>query len=140
MSASGVDKAQLDEPGRDILLVSGYDAETGRDRAERAAGDRAAARLGRRDRALDDLPAAPRGRRDPPRPRVGRGHRRDARSTTPAAPRSSREAVADLVGAADDPAHAVVGLSNHGITATGEGLLEILDRIEPRVLRQVPMT
>jgi hypothetical protein len=26
MSASGVDKAQLEEPGRDILLVSGYDA------------------------------------------------------------------------------------------------------------------
>ena len=30
MSASGVDKAKLDEPGRDILLVSGYDAEPGR--------------------------------------------------------------------------------------------------------------
>ena len=26
MSASGVDKSKLDEPGRDILLVSGYDA------------------------------------------------------------------------------------------------------------------
>ena len=27
MSASGVDKSKLDEPGRDILLVSGYDAD-----------------------------------------------------------------------------------------------------------------
>ena len=39
-----------------------------------------------------------------------------------------------------DPAHAVIGLRNHGITATGESLSEILDRIEPRLLRQVPMT
>ena len=30
MSASGVDKTQLDVPGRDVLLVSGYDAEGGR--------------------------------------------------------------------------------------------------------------
>ena len=30
MSASGVDKAKLDEPGRDILLVSGYDAGGGK--------------------------------------------------------------------------------------------------------------
>jgi len=34
----------------------------------------------------------------------------------------------------------VIGLRNHGITATGESLNEILDRIEPRVLRQIPMT
>jgi hypothetical protein len=39
-----------------------------------------------------------------------------------------------------DPAHAVIGLRNHGITATGESLSAILDRIEPRLLRQVPMT
>ncbi len=30
MSASGVDKSRLEEPGRDILLVSGYDEEAGR--------------------------------------------------------------------------------------------------------------
>ena len=47
-----------------------------RDRAERPAGHRAAARVGRRDRALDDLPGAPRRRRDPPRPRVDGGHPR----------------------------------------------------------------
>jgi ribulose-5-phosphate 4-epimerase/fuculose-1-phosphate aldolase len=48
--------------------------------------------------------------------------------------------VAALVRSAPDPAHAVVGLRNHGITATGESLTEILDRLEPRLLRQVPMT
>jgi ribulose-5-phosphate 4-epimerase/fuculose-1-phosphate aldolase len=50
------------------------------------------------------------------------------------------ESVAALVSKAPDPGHAVVGLRNHGITATGESLTEILDRIEPRLLRQVPMT
>jgi ribulose-5-phosphate 4-epimerase/fuculose-1-phosphate aldolase len=48
--------------------------------------------------------------------------------------------VAQLVAASPDPTHAVVGLRNHGITAAGESLSEILDRIEPRLLSQVPMT
>jgi len=30
-------------------------------------------------------------------------------------------------------------LHNHGITVTGDSLPEILDRIEPRIRRQVPM-
>jgi ribulose-5-phosphate 4-epimerase/fuculose-1-phosphate aldolase len=47
--------------------------------------------------------------------------------------------VAALIAAEPDPAEAVVGLRNHGITATGPSLGAILDRIEPRVLRQVPM-
>jgi ribulose-5-phosphate 4-epimerase/fuculose-1-phosphate aldolase len=50
------------------------------------------------------------------------------------------ESVAELIAREPDPAHAVIGLRNHGITATGESLTEILDRIEPRVLRQVPMS
>ena len=49
-------------------------------------------------------------------------------------------AVAALLAAEPDPAHAVIGLRNHGITATGESLSEILDRIEPSLLRQVPMS
>ena len=48
--------------------------------------------------------------------------------------------VADLLDQEPDPSHAVIGLRNHGITATGETLTEILDRIEPKVLRQVPMS
>src|SRR5437762_6082574 len=49
-------------------------------------------------------------------------------------------AVADLVRRDTDPSHAIVGLRNHGITAVGANLTEILDRIEPKVLRQVPMS
>ena len=38
-----------------------------------------------------------------------------------------------------DPGHAVIGLHNHGITATGESLAEILERIQPRIRQRVPM-
>src|SRR5437762_6945006 len=48
--------------------------------------------------------------------------------------------VADIVDRAPNPGEAVVGLRNHGITATGPSLEAILDRIEPRVLREIPMT
>ena len=49
------------------------------------------------------------------------------------------QSVAALIDAEADPEHAVVGLRNHGITATGTTLDEILDRIEPRLLTQIPM-
>ena len=42
------------------------------------------------------------------------------------------ESVAELIDREPDPAHAVIGLRNHGITATGDSLTEILDRIEPK--------
>jgi ribulose-5-phosphate 4-epimerase/fuculose-1-phosphate aldolase len=48
--------------------------------------------------------------------------------------------VSELVAAEPDPGHAAIGLRNHGITVTGETLGEILDRIEPKVIRQVPMS
>ncbi len=50
------------------------------------------------------------------------------------------ESVADLIAAEPDPAAALIGLRNHGITATGASLGEILDRLEPRLLKYLPMT
>ena len=47
---------------------------------------------------------------------------------------------AALIAREPDPDHAVIGLRNHGITATGGSLDEILERIAPRLRRQVPMT
>ena len=38
-----------------------------------------------------------------------------------------------------DRTKAVIGLRNHGITVTGPSLMAILDRIEPKILRQIPM-
>jgi hypothetical protein len=108
MSASGVDKTQLEVPGRDILMVTGY--------------DEANARI-----VLSVPPAWMEG----------------IAATDvnyPCGTQELAEAVADLIAREPDPAHAVIGLRNHGITATGDSLAEILDRIESSILRQVPMT
>jgi hypothetical protein len=138
MSASGVDKSKLEEPGRDILLVSDYDEENGR--------------------IVLSVPPASEPRRVSvdaiehwmiyqENPDVGailhvHAWVEGIESTQLVFPCGSEElarAVAELVRACPEPAEAIVGLRNHGITATGSGLLEILDRIEARVQRQVPM-
>ena len=49
------------------------------------------------------------------------------------------DAVADLVRVQPDPAHAIIGLKNHGLTITGDTLEEILERVEPHILRHIPM-
>jgi len=139
MSASGVDKSLLAEPGRDILLVSGFDAEHNR-------------------MVLSVQPWA-----EPRRvsvdaiehwmiyeehPGVGAILHVHAwidgiRATETSFPCGTTElarSVADLIAAEPDPDHAVIGLRNHGITATGDNLAEILDRIEPVLLPQVPMS
>jgi ribulose-5-phosphate 4-epimerase/fuculose-1-phosphate aldolase len=139
MSASGVDKSKLSEPGRDILLVSGYDP--------------AAARM------ILSVPPGVEPRRVSvdaiehwmiygQNPEVGAILHVHAwiegiaatEINFPCGSAELAESVAAFVAAAPDPAHAVVGLRNHGITATGDTLTEILDRIEPRLLPQVPMT
>lgn len=138
MSASGVDKTKLEVPGRDILLVSGYDAERGRmilsvppnieprrvsvDAIEHWMIYQAHPEV----RAILHVHAWVEG---VPATEIN----------YPCGTEELARSVAELVGAASDPGRATVGLRNHGITATGPSLTEILDRIEPRVLRQVPM-
>jgi ribulose-5-phosphate 4-epimerase/fuculose-1-phosphate aldolase len=139
MSASGVDKSNLEIVGRDILLVSDYDAE--------------------RNLIVLSVPPMVEPRRVSVdaiehwmiyrrHPRIGailhiHAWMQGIPATDVNYPCGTAElamAVSDLLAAEPDPDHAVIGLRNHGITATGESLTEILDRIEPKVLRQVPMT
>jgi ribulose-5-phosphate 4-epimerase/fuculose-1-phosphate aldolase len=139
MSASGVDKSRLEMPGRDILLVTGYDSE--------------------RRRMLLSVPPGVEPRRVSvdaiehwmiytQHPTVGailhvHAWMEGVPATDVNYPCGTEElatAVASLLAREPDPAHAVIGLRNHGITATGDDLDEILDRIEPRLLRHVPMT
>ncbi|GGE19384.1 aldolase [Marinithermofilum abyssi] len=49
------------------------------------------------------------------------------------------KAVADKIRQAEDPSRAVVGLKNHGLTITGRDLDDIFERIEGRIIPQVPM-
>jgi ribulose-5-phosphate 4-epimerase/fuculose-1-phosphate aldolase len=138
MSASGVDKSKLETPGRDILLVSNYDQENGR--------------------IVLSVPPDVEPRRVSvdaiehwmiyqAHPGVGailhiHAWMEGIRATDVNYPCGTEElaaSVAELLAAEPKPDEAVIGLRNHGITVTGPSLMAILDRIEPRILRQVPM-
>jgi ribulose-5-phosphate 4-epimerase/fuculose-1-phosphate aldolase len=140
MTASGVDKANLEIPGKDILLVSGYEPPEAK-----------------------MILSVPPTVEDPRRvsvdaiehwmiytnhPDVGailhvHAWVEGVPATDinyPCGTAELAKAVSDIIDAEPDPTRAIVGLRNHGITATGDSLLEIIDRITPNLLRQVPMT
>lgn len=140
MSASGVNKADLRKVGEHILLVTGYDPD---------------------ENAM--VLSVPPGVAEPRRvsvdaiehwliyrehPRVGaivhiHAWMEGIPSTQINYPCGTLElarAVAAEVRRAPDPARAVVGLKNHGLTITGPDLDDIFARIEGKIIRQVPMT
>jgi ribulose-5-phosphate 4-epimerase/fuculose-1-phosphate aldolase len=139
MSASGVDKTRLETIGRDILLVSGYDAA--------APAMILSVPPGVEPRRVS-VDAIEHWMIYTAHPDVGailhvHAWLEGAAATELNYPCGSEElarSVAALIDAEADPAHAAVGLRNHGITATGESLPEILERIGPRVLTRVPMS
>jgi ribulose-5-phosphate 4-epimerase/fuculose-1-phosphate aldolase len=138
MSASGVDKSKLEEPGRDILLVSGYDASNRRMLLS-VPPEATPRRV-----SVDAIEHWTIYRQNPEVGAILHVHAwMDGIAATdvnyPCGTAELAESVAALVAAAAEPGRAVVGLRNHGITATGKSLTEILDRIEPRLLLQVPM-
>ncbi len=138
MSASGVDKSALTDIGKHILLVQGFDAE--------------------RDTMILSVPPDVKPNRVSvdaiehwmiynKHPEVGailhvHAWMDGIQSTEINFPCGTVElagAVAQLVREAPDPGHAVVGQRNHGLTITGESLNEILDRIDGKLVRNVPM-
>ncbi len=138
MSASGVDKSNLREIGRDILMVKDYDPERNGMRVGHPPG------VEPRRVSVDAIEHWMIYREHP---RVGailhvHGWMEGIPSTEfnfPCGTRELGKAVADLVREADDPARCVVGLKNHGLTITGADLDEIFERIDGRILPTVPM-
>jgi ribulose-5-phosphate 4-epimerase/fuculose-1-phosphate aldolase len=138
MSASGVDKAKLETPGRDILLVADYDADAGRIVLSVPPG------IEPRRVSVDAIEHWKIYREHPDVGAILHVHAwlEGIVATEVNYPCGTEELAADvarLLAAEPDPAHAVIGLRNHGITATGPSLEEILDRVAPRLLPQVPM-
>ena len=138
MSASGVDKSDLREIGRDILLVKGYDPE--------------------RVAMVLSVPPNVKPRRVSvdaiehwmiygEHPSVGaivhvHGWMEGVASTRfnyPCGTRELGQAVADLVREAEDPSRCVIGLRNHGVTITGNSLDQIFERVDGKILPAVPM-
>ena len=138
MSASGVDKGALEEVGKHVLLVRGYDDD--------------------RDCMILSVPPSMRPNRVSvdaiehwmiynEHPEVGailhvHAWMEGIDSTEINYPCGTVElagAVAELVRRAPDPSRAVVGQRNHGLTITGLSLDEIFERIEGKLVRNVPM-
>ena len=139
MSASGVDKSKLETPGRDVLLVSDYDEEHARIVLSVPPG------IEPRRVSVDAIEHWKIYREHPDVGAILHVHAwlEGIPATEVNYPCGTEELaanVADLLAAEPDPAHAVIGLRNHGITATGATLEEILDRVAPRLLVQVPMS
>jgi ribulose-5-phosphate 4-epimerase/fuculose-1-phosphate aldolase len=139
MSASGVDKTQLEVPGRDILMVKDYDEPNAKIVLSVPPG------IEPRRVSVDAIEHWMVYQGHPDVGAILHVHAwMEGIAATdvnyPCGTQELAESVADLIAREPDPAHAVIGLRNHGITATGDSLSEILDRIESSILRQVPMT
>jgi ribulose-5-phosphate 4-epimerase/fuculose-1-phosphate aldolase len=139
MSASGVDKSQLEVAGRDILLVTGYEEDEAKMVISVPPG------IEPRRVSVDAIEHWMIYQAHPDVGAILHVHAwMEGIAATdinyPCGTQELAESVATLIDREPDPSHAVIGLRNHGITATGDSLMEILDRIESSILRQVPMT
>lgn len=139
MSASGVDKSNLRDVGTDMLLVSGYDEPNATIRLSVPPG------IEPRRVSVDAIEHWMIYMAHPDAGAILHVHAwmEGCPATDvnyPCGTQELAESVAELIAREPDPAHAVIGLRNHGITATGDSLTEILDRITAKLQRQVPMT
>lgn len=139
MSASGVNKGNMQVIGRDMLLITGFDPE------QNAMHVRVPPDVEPRRASVD---AIEHWMLYTEHPHVGAVVHVHAwmdgiPSTTVNYPCGTAELareVAELVRQQPDPSRAVIGLKNHGLTITGRSLSDIFERISGRLLPQVPMT
>jgi len=139
MSASGVDKGNMHVIGRDMLLVVGFDPRHNVMRLS-VAPDVKPRRV--------SVDAIEHWMIYTEHPAVGaivhvHAWMQGVASTTinyPCGTIELAQSVADVVRRAPDPARAVVGLKNHGLTITGPTLPDIFERLERGFIRQVPMS
>ena len=140
MSASGVDKSKLETIGRDILLVTGYEPEKLQMRLSVPPG------VEPRRVSVDAIEHFMIYREHPQVGAIVHVHAwwRDPISSTqvnyPCGTYELAYEVAELVRQAPDPARAVIGLKNHGLTITGPSIEEIFERIDGMIVPQVPMS
>jgi ribulose-5-phosphate 4-epimerase/fuculose-1-phosphate aldolase len=139
MSASGVDKANLREIGRDVLMVKDYDAKSPAMVLSVPPG------VEPRRVSVDAIEHWMIYREHPQVGAIIHVHAwlAEAPSTQfnyPCGSYQLAQAVADKVREAPDPSNVVVGLKNHGLTITGKNIEEILERIDGKLLKQVPMS
>ena len=140
MSASGVDKSRLQTIGRDILLVTGFDPEQLLIRLS------VPPTVEPRRVSVDAIEHYMIYREHPQVGAIVHIHAwwRDPIPSTqvnyPCGTYELAAEVAELVRQVPDPARAVIGLHNHGLTITGHSIRDIFERIEGMIVPQVPMS
>ena len=139
MSARGVNKGNLQGIGRDILLINGYIPD------DDAMIVRVPTGVEPRSVSVDAIEHWMLYREHPEIGAIIHVHAwMDGIDSTqinyPCGTYELAYEVAELARQQDDPARAVVGLRNHGLTITGRTLEEIIERIDGRLLHTVPMT
>ena len=139
MSASGVDKSNLKEVGRDILMVAGYDETDGSMLLSIPPG------IEPRRVSVDAIEHWMIYREHPSVGAILHVHAwMDGIPSTefnyPCGTFELGKAVAEILRDHPEPAQAVVGLKNHGLTITGLSLDEIFERIGGQLIQVVPMS
>jgi hypothetical protein len=139
MSASGVDKSRLEGIGTEILLVTDYIPE------KQAMRLSVPPKITPRRVSVDAIEHFMIYREHPEVGAILHVHAwmegiPSTHINFPCGTYELASAVAELVRNEKDPGHAVIGLKNHGLTITGESLDEIFNRVESKILRQVPMS
>ncbi len=138
MSARGVNKGNLREVGRDILLIKGYIPE------EDAMVLSVPAGIEPRAASVDSIEHWMLYREHPGIGAVVHVHAwMDGIDSTlvnyPCGTFELADTVAELARHQPDPARAVIGLRNHGLTITGTSLEDIIERIDGKLIPTVPM-
>ncbi len=139
MSASGVNKGNLQVIGRDMLLVTGFDAD------KQCMCLSVPPNIEPRRVSVDAIEHFMIYREHPAVGAIVHMHAwwRDPILSTqvnyPCGTIELAREVAQLVREAPDPSRAVIGLKNHGLTITGHSLDEIFERIDGLIVRHIPM-
>ncbi|MDA8346440.1 MAG: class II aldolase/adducin family protein [Thermaerobacter sp.] len=139
MSGSGVNKARLEEVGRDILMVKDYDD------GQRAMRLSVPPQVRPRRVSVDAIEHHMIYREHPQVGAIIHVHAwMDGIASTevnyPCGTLQLATSVAALVSEAENPAQAVIGLKNHGMTITGHDLDDIMERVDGKIIPQVPMS
>lgn len=139
MSASGVNKGKLKDIGRDVLLVTGFDPD------EYAMVLSVPENVEPRRVSVDAIEHYMIYQEHPEVGAIIHVHAwmdgiKSTHINYPCGTRELAVAVADLIRQEPDPSRAVIGLKNHGVTITGHSLPEIFERIDGKLINNVPMT
>lgn len=139
MTARGVNKAQISMPGKDILLVKGYDLQANSIMVSVPPEHDPRVRV-----SVDAIEHALIYERFPGVGAIVHAHAwmEDVPCTFQNYPCGTIELAREVVlllERTENPQQTAVGLKNHGLTITGKNLDEIFQRIRGKLLTEVPM-